>query len=114
MLLDDLDLLDTEIVGFEPSPMPTLTHSQQEIARSAVRKLALAILAGSVLGAVGLGWAWKAHRILGALLGWFIVGPAVGTAAGCALAWDDVKQLDAAAPKRLAAPSGTRWGHAAG
>lgn len=109
MRLDDLDLLDAEIVGGEPAPSPALSDAQQrEIALRAARTLMLSILAGSVLGAVGLGWAWKAHRILGALLGWFIVGPMVGTAAGYALAFDDVRRLDAAAQKRLLAPSGMR------
>ena len=51
------------------------------------------ILIGSVLGSVGLAALWSSHRILGGLLGLFIVGPAVGTGVGYLISRRDVDRL---------------------
>lgn len=58
-----------------------------------VKKLQRVQLACSALAAIGLACGWRSHRVVGALLGGFVVGPAVGTGAGIWLLRDEVLRL---------------------
>lgn len=48
---------------------------------------------GAVAAAIALALVWRTHRVLGGLLGFFVLGPLVGASVGLLLSRGDIQKL---------------------
>lgn len=63
------------------------------LTQRAEKRVGIGLLLGTAVATIGLASAWKSHRVLGGLLGLFLVGPVVGSGAGLLLSYRDIQKL---------------------
>lgn len=81
--------------------------SQLEAEKIALtQKIEKRVIYGALIGAatavVGLPLVWKSHRVLGGLLGLFVVGPACGVGGGLLMSWKDIEEMKKTAARQEA------------